>query len=350
MSLYVDIRKNLGSFNLDVEFDTNSGTLALLGASGCGKSMTLKCIAGIETPDEGTIVLDGETLFDSGRKINLAPQMRRTGYLFQNSALFPNMTSRQNILCGMRKIKDKAAKLRRLQELVQMFRLEGLESHYPAQLSGGQQQRVALARILASEPEVIMLDEPFSALDSHLKWQLEQELGNILAELNVKAIFVSHDRNEAYRLCDRIAVLSDGSIDVIGGRGEIFLRPDTYSACILTGCKNISKAVKTSEQSIYASDWALELKTSGAAGDDMSFVGVKAHHLTPCAGPEVENAFEYEIVRVYEDVFSQILIIRNKKAPASQTIRWEMTHEAYEGLQGLPNYACIPPSNILLLK
>ena len=190
MSLSVDIEKKLGAFHLRSQFEAPDETMALLGASGCGKSMTLKCIAGIVTPDRGRIVLGGRVLFDSEKKINLPPQQRRVGYLFQQYALFPNMSVEQNILCGIRS-GDKAEKRRVLAGKIRMFRLEGLEKKHPAQLSGGQQQRVALARILCSEPEAILLDEPFSALDSYLKWNLEIELADLLATFNGPILWVS---------------------------------------------------------------------------------------------------------------------------------------------------------------
>ncbi len=182
MSLSVDIEKRLGSFHLRRAVSGGGRrSLALLGASGCGKSMTLKCIAGIVTPDRGRIVLNGRVLFDSEAGIDLPPQQRRVGYLFQNYALFPNMTVEKNILCGIRS-GSKAEKAAALSATLHRFRLEDLEKRYPAQLSGGQQQRVALARILCSQPEVILLDEPFSALDSYLKWELELELSDFLDE------------------------------------------------------------------------------------------------------------------------------------------------------------------------
>ena len=152
--------------------------------------MTLKCIAGIEKPDRGTITLDGRVLFDSEKHINLTPQQRRVGYPFQQYALFPNMTAAQNILCGIR-TGSRAVKKETLAALLRTFRLEGLEKKLPAQLSGGQQQRVALARILASEPQAILLDEPFSALDSYLKWELE--LGELLGAFDGPILWVSHE-------------------------------------------------------------------------------------------------------------------------------------------------------------
>ena len=154
--------------------------------------MTLKCIAGIEKPDRGTITLDGRVLFDSEKHINLTPQQRRVGYPFQQYALVPNMTAAQNILCGIR-TGSRAEKKEKLAALLRTFRLEGLEKKLPAQLSGGQQQRVALARILASEPQAILLDEPFSALDSYLKWELELELGELLGAFDGPILWVSHE-------------------------------------------------------------------------------------------------------------------------------------------------------------
>ena len=206
MSLYVDIEKRLGAFRLQSKFEVADETLALLGASGCGKSMTLKCIAGIVTPDRGRIVLNGRVLFDSEKSIDLTPQQRRVGYLFQQYALFPNMTVEQNILCGIREGR-RSEKRALAAEKIRMFRLEGLEKKHPAQLSGGQQQRVALARILCSEPQAILLDEPFSALDSYLKWNLELELSDLLAGFRGPILWVSHDLGECCRNCQKVCVM-----------------------------------------------------------------------------------------------------------------------------------------------
>ena len=182
--LSADIRKKLREFELQVQFtcpacrgrasdaSAGSGTscLGILGPSGCGKSMTLKSIAGIVEPDSGSIILDGRELFNSSRKVNLKPQKRRVGYLFQNYALFPNMTVEENILTGLKAGKryGEAQQKQRVLEMIERFRLSGLEKRYPAQLSGGQQQRVALARILAYDPEALLLDEPFSAMDTEI--------------------------------------------------------------------------------------------------------------------------------------------------------------------------------------
>ena len=241
--LHVDIEKTLGSFHLRSRFDAESETLALLGASGCGKSMTLKCIAGIEKPDRGTITLDGRVLFDSEKHINLTPQQRRVGYLFQQYALFPNMTAAQNILCGIR-TGSRAEKKKKLTALLRTFRLEGLEKKLPSQLSGGQQQRVALARILASEPQAILLDEPFSALDSYLKWELELELGELLGAFDGPILWVSHDLGECCRNCARVCVMENGLTGALQPMQTLLDAPASVSAARLTGCKNFFPLTK----------------------------------------------------------------------------------------------------------
>ena len=220
MELEVKIRKKLRGFDLAVEFSVRDEVLALLGASGCGKSMTLKCIAGIEKPDEGQIRLNGRTLFDSEKGVNLAPQKRRVGYLFQDYALFPNMTVAENITFSARGTKEEKRKL--LERELARFSLAGLEDSYPKELSGGQKQRTAFARILASDAELLLLDEPFSALDSYLRWQLELELLHLFDDYGRAAILVSHDRGEAYRLADHIAVLNRGALESFGTKHALF--------------------------------------------------------------------------------------------------------------------------------
>lgn len=209
MAISVNIEKHFNDFSLNINFEAKNETLALLGASGCGKSLTLKCIAGIEKPDKGKIILNGRTLFDSEKNINLTPQERNIGYLFQQYALFPNMTAKKNILVGAHK-SPKQDKDKMLNEMIKLLHLEGLENKYPHQLSGGQQQRVALARILANKPEVLLLDEPFSALDSKLKWELELNLIEVLSTYSKTAVYVSHDPEEVARICDYVCQISGG--------------------------------------------------------------------------------------------------------------------------------------------
>ncbi len=231
--------------------------MALLGASGCGKSVTLRCIAGIMTPDSGRIVLDGETLFDSEKHIDLTPQQLRVGYLFQQYALFPNMTVAQNIQCGIR-TGSRAEKQTQAAAQIRRFRLEGLEKKYPVQLSGGQQQRVALARILASEPRVILLDEPFSALDTFLKWNLELELADLLADFPGPILWVSHDLGECYRNCKTVCVMENGRSGAVTDMQALVLHPATQDVARLAGCRNFLPAHRCAE-GIQLDGWALTL-------------------------------------------------------------------------------------------
>ena len=208
--LEVQIYKKLAEFDLDVSFQVNDNILGLMGASGSGKSMTLKCIAGIETPDHGRIVLNNRVLFDSEKKINVLIQKRNVGYMFQSYALFPNMNVYENISVGLkaRKVKDVDIVV---QKVMQQFRIRELASRYPKQLSGGQRQRVALARLIAYEPDLLLLDEPFSALDEDLKedllWELKSEL-----QISKPVIFVSHNKEEVNELCDLKYKIKQGEI------------------------------------------------------------------------------------------------------------------------------------------
>ena len=202
--------------------------LGLVGNSGCGKSLALRCIAGIEKPDRGRIVLDGVTLFDSEKHVNLTPQKRHTGLMFQNYALFPNMTVRQNIRSGtLRDKQTEQERDRKVSDIMDSFGLSALAQHFPSQLSGGQQQRTALARILVSEPRILMLDEPFSALDSELKFHMEAEVRDVIRHFGKTAILVSHDKGEAYRLSDRIVVMHDGRANHILSKEEWLLESNS---------------------------------------------------------------------------------------------------------------------------
>ncbi len=208
--LEVQIYKKLAEFDLDVSFQVDDNILGLMGASGSGKSMTLKCIAGIETPDQGRIVLNNRVLFDSEKKINVPIQKRNVGYMFQSYALFPNMNVYENISVGLRARKVKDVDIV-VQKVMQQFRIFELASRYPKQLSGGQRQRVALARLMAYEPDVLLLDEPFSALDEDLKKDLLQELKSEL-QISKPVIFVSHDKEEVNYLCDLKYKIKQGEI------------------------------------------------------------------------------------------------------------------------------------------
>lgn len=351
MSVSVDITKNLGAFQLKVKFEAQNEILAILGASGSGKSMTLKCIAGVEKPDAGRIVLDGRVLFDSEEKINLSPQKRKTGYLFQHYALFPNMTVEENIAAGISAPKREKGTI--IEEKIKTFYLEGLEKHYPSQISGGQQQRVALARILASEPEILMLDEPFSALDTYLRWQMEQEMSSVLEKFRGTTLFVSHNRDEVYRLCGRISVLSNGKLEVVSEKRALFENPQTLAATLLTGCKNISKAQKLSDYSVRALDWNAVMTTEREVPDELQYIGVRAHYFSSCGEADKGNIVKGKIVRATEDPFSMVVMVQCEGTDNAQScIRWELSKKDYQELErsNAPVFLKILPKDILLIS
>ena len=343
MSLTVDIEKTLGDFRLRVAFTAENGLLSLLGASGCGKSMTLKCIAGIERPDAGRIVLNGETLFDSEKRVDLPPQKRRVGYLFQQYALFPNMTVYQNIRCGVRE-KQGADAL--VADIIGKMHLEGLEKLRPRQLSGGQQQRVALARILVNAPEVLLLDEPFSALDAHLRFRLEREMLETVRRFGKPVLMVTHDRDEAFRLSDSIAVMRAGALEAIGPKHAVFADPKTRAGAVLTGCKNVSPLRKLDERHVLALDWGMPLVLDRDVGD-AKYIGIRMHDVLPGEG---ENAFRCRLAEEIENPFSYTLMLRNADAPDALPVGWETDKAAWQALRAEELTIRLPKESLLLLR
>ncbi len=312
MSLVVDIEKKLGSFLLRSKFETGSGTMALLGASGCGKSVTLKCIAGIMTPDKGRIVLDGETLFDSEKHIDLTPQRRQVGYLFQQYALFPNMTVLQNIQCGIRS-GSRGEKQQRASEQLRRFRLEGLEKKYPAQLSGGQQQRVALARILASEPRAILLDEPFSALDGFLKWNLEMELADFLSDFSGPILWVSHDLGECFRSCRSVCIMDNGASLPVTDMETLVHHPATQCAARLVGLRNFLPG-RRCEGGVRIDGWEMVLPLQAASEQVTVAIPESAIVLA-------REGYTARVCRVIRDLHDTVAVLRPVQDADAQLLR-----------------------------
>jgi len=344
MGLYLDIEKKLKDITLKVTINTrgHQGITGILGASGCGKSMTLKSIAGIVRPDRGTISLNDRVLFDTDTKTDLKIQDRRAGYLFQNYALFPNMTIRENIQIAIR---DTARKKSEIADFyLELMKLKELSDRYPARLSGGQQQRAALARVLASEPEVLMLDEPFSALDAYLKELLQIELLDILKTYRGDILLVTHNRDEIYRLCDRIYILDEGRLVASGATKLVFNDPQVVAAARLTGCKNIGPARKISDHMLEVPGWNLRLKMERPVPDRLTAVGIRAHYLrpVPAAG---SNCIACRWDKILEDPFEITAI-------TGQGIWWKVSKEDWNHQlkRQMPAYLKIPEESILFLK
>ena len=345
MALEVDIEKRLGDFRIRSVFSCEKGITGILGASGSGKSMTLKCIAGIERPDRGRIVLDGRVLFDSEKRIDLPPQKRRVGYLFQYYALFPGMSVRQNILCGLHAEKDRRKREKRTDEMLEMLQIRDIASQKAETLSGGQAQRTALGRILVNEPELLMLDEPFSALDTHLRLKLQVELKSLLTGYGKGILMVTHDRDEAYRMCSRLAVMEQGRMQAVKGTRELFADPETRAAAVLTGCKNIAAAEKTGEQEVFVPAWNIHLKTAKPVRDGLIAIGIRAHDFSP---EEANNRFPVRILGEIEEPFEWISEFRyGGQCPGIPAVWWRYPREFRQN--DPPTELGVSPANVLLL-
>jgi molybdate transport system permease protein len=277
--LFVDIQKNYGDFSLDINLEVHNKPLGLLGVSGSGKSMTLRCIAGLEVPDHGLISMNNKIWFDARHKINIPSSQRRVGFVFQNYALFPHLTVRQNITFGVQNL-PLIEQIERVDFQLQQMQLQGWEDYYPVQLSGGQQQRVALARALVMNPEILLLDEPFSALDTQLRSKMEKNLMEALAIYDGMTVMVSHNLEELYRICHDLLVISDGQVLASGHKQKIFHSPTTYEIARLTGCKNFSSVEIVSPYSVKALDWDCNLILEKAIASQVNYVGIRAHQLT----------------------------------------------------------------------
>jgi molybdate transport system permease protein len=313
--LSVDVRKCYPGFDLRAEFSTGVGPLGLLGASGSGKSMTLRCIAGLERPETGRIVLSGRVLLDTHNRIDVPPAKRQIGFVFQDYALFPHLTVRENIGFGLHRYgPDK-----RDESIVhwsRMLQIDALLDAYPGELSGGQRQRVALARALAVEPDALLLDEPLSALDPHLRRQMEEHLRAALECFRGVTVFVTHDRDEAFRLCEDMVVLSDGQVVASGPKREIFSHPRDLTVARLTGCKNIASMTPIGTQQIRVEEWGCTLSVDAALSERAAHIGIRAHDIRVVKDAVGENTFPCWLVASVESPFETTLYLRLHERPS----------------------------------
>ena len=310
MSLVVSIEKDLKRFNLEVNFIQPKGILGLFGQSGSGKSMTLKCIAGLEAPSKGIIKINDKVLYDSQNNINLSPQDRKIGYLFQNYALFPHMTVIENIEIGLTKY-SKSEKRTISLEYIKKFKLEGVEKLYPWQISGGQAQRVALARVLVTEPEVLLLDEPFSALDYNLKRNMELELVELLKDYKGNVIFVTHDVDEMYRICDDVIIYNNENTNTKRNVKELFYKPNSKLEAIITGCTNISKCKKLAHDKVLAIDWGHEY-TLEFSNKDINYIGIRKEDIILSKDNYEINSREFVIRKIIENPFTNTVYVSSE--------------------------------------
>lgn len=277
-----NVRKEFGNKfvavdNLNMVIEDRS-FITLLGPSGCGKTTTLRMIAGLETPTSGQIIIDGVTVFDAEKGINVPPDKRDVGFLFQNYALWPHMTVYKNIAFGLENLKwpkDKIAE--RVEELLKMLKIEQFGSRYPSELSGGQQQRVAIARTLAPRPRVLFMDEPLSNLDAKLRGEMRTELKRLHVDTNSTFIYVTHDQLEAMTLSTKVCLMENGKLRQFAPPLEIYKRPDNIFVADFMGNPMMNFLDAT-------------MKKTGEKTAELTFGGIRTRYTAEAALPEkLEN-------------------------------------------------------------
>lgn len=352
--LEIDIAKNLRAFPLQVNLSAGKGAVGLLGASGAGKSMTLRLIAGIVTPDRGRILLNERVLFDSETCINLCAAQRKVGVVFQDYALFPRMTVAENVGFGLKSLPGMEVRAR-VQHLMERMHIAELANRFPGEISGGQRQRVAIARALAIEPDALLFDEPFAALDPHLRRQMEEQLRETLAEYNGAVVFVTHDMEEAFRFCSDLIVIDGGRVIASAPKHRLFERPETVVAARLTGCKNIAAARRIAENRIAVEAWECELQIVAEASDAVTHVGVRSHQLLYSPMPDEENTFPCWLMATSEAPHEMTLYLKLHNAPKegdTPHLQADLPKEHWRLLstQPQPWHVKIDPARLLLLR
>ena len=315
--------------------------IVMVGPSGCGKSTLLRMVAGLER------VTTGDIWIDRKRVTEMEPKDRGIAMVFQNYALFPNMTVEQNILCALKKEKDPAARKAACAEALRAMRLEELAHRLPSELSGGQQQRAALARILAGKPRILMLDEPFSALDSYLREEVEGEVGSLLAGFDGTALLVTHNRDEAYRLCREMIVMDGGEVLRAGTTREVFADPRRLTAARLTGCKNILPCVRVDEHHVRLTGWERELTVALPVPEGCCAVGIRAHDFAPEAA-DGENRMPVQVSASSENPFDWNVICT--AADDAGKLWWKVSKTTLSSPPPqAPAYLRVAPENIMPL-
>jgi len=352
--LEIAIEKKLEHFDLDVKFCANKGAVGLLGASGAGKSMTLRMIAGIVTPDSGRIVLNGRVLFDSTTNCDITPARRRIGIVFQDYALFPNMTVAENVGFGLNAL-PVSRRHASVQKLLAQMHIAELADRYPAEISGGQRQRVAIARCMAIEPDALLFDEPFTALDPHLRRQMEEQLREALAGFNGAVVFVTHDMEEAFRFCTDLLVLDSGRVIASGPKHQLFERPRTVAAARLTGCKNIAAARRIAENRIAVDAWNCELQTAIPVPESLTHIGIRSHQITFQPDAQSGNTFPCWFVSTSEAPHEMTTYLRLHTVPEAGDLphlQADVPKERWRALstQPQPWRVKIDPERLLLLE
>jgi molybdate ABC transporter permease protein len=353
-TLEIQVEKALEKFNLQVDLCAGTGAVGLLGASGAGKSMTLRMIAGVVAPDSGRIVLNGRVLYDSATGCNVPSARRRIGVVFQDYALFPHKTVAENVGFGLSALPERERRAR-VERQLNLMHIAELADLYPKEISGGQRQRVAIARCMAIEPDALLLDEPFAALDPYLRRQMEEQLRETLTTYNGVVIFVTHDMEEAFRFCCDLLVLDSGRVIARGPKHELFERPRTVVTARLTGCKNIVHARRAAADQIAVDAWNCRLKAASPVSGTLTHVGIRSHQIVFQQAAEAVNTFPCWLVSTSEAPHEMTLYLRMHAAPLAGEpphLQADVPKAVWSALSAQPQpwRVTLDPARLLLLK
>ena len=349
MTLSAEFSGSVGDFAYDVSIEARSELLVLYGHSGAGKTITLRTIAGLARPERGRIAINGHAVFDSSAGINLAPQQRRTGYVVQDVALFPHLAVRQNVLIGVEQSVEAA---QRWEQLRAALHLDGLDERRPSQLSGGQQQRVALARALVRPVDVLLLDEPFSALDEALRADLRAELVRLQREFQIPIVFVTHDLREAHLLADSVAVMDEGRVLQLGSRDDVFRQPSRRRVAELTGVRNLFDGECDGER-VTIQGMTFQLPSNHRPEGTVD-VGIRSERVNLRRfDPDEALPDNCLAARVVDDLaFGNTHTLRLRPEAAGPSIEVEVAARPYEvlGVAGRDRWVVeLPPEDLLVM-
>jgi molybdate transport system ATP-binding protein len=355
--LNVNIKKNIPGFKLAVDFSISGEILAILGPSGSGKTITLRCIAGLLQPDEGRIELNGKVLFDSEKHINLPAQQRGVGFVFQNYALFPHLTVYQNTAFGM-KGRSKQEIDQRVSWLLGRMHIGGLSKRYPKQLSSGQQQRVALARALSTEPEVLLLDEPFSALDTPRRERLERELLTLQDFYKGDILFVTHDLAQGYKLGSKIAVYESGRMVQCDPKQDVISSPVNLTVARLTGVKNLIEGyiveIGENELSVRVPSLGKTIRTARGKNrslniDQRIILGIRPEHVG-IVDKQDANVVSGSVTQVVDGVTSLNCFFRLDGSGVKRDLEASLTKTALFNIAKGESYLLyLPPERLVII-
>ncbi len=352
--LDADLERTLENFTLRIALDARSGAVGLLGPSGSGKSMTLRMIAGVSRPDRGRIVLNGRVLFDSATGCDIPAARRRIGVVFQDYALFPHLTVAENVGFGLARMPKDEGRARIVKQLESMG-IPELAHRYPRQISGGQRQRVAIARCMVMEPDALLLDEPFAALDPHLRRRTEEQLRATLTGFSGPVVFVTHDMEEAFRFCSELQVLDSGRVIATGPKHQLFECPRTVAAARLTGCKNIVPARRAGNDCVEIDAWQCRLRTASGIPTALTHVGFRSHQIRFQKPAETENTFQCWVVTTSEAPHEMTLYLRLHSKPSpgqAPHLQADVSKDVWRDLstQPQPWHITLDPARLLLLE